>query len=76
MRIIPRAFQINPDHAMSTVSLGISLYQTYENKRTLRLLKRIHKNGFKLKDKTVKKNNVLVIPPLFNSIGERNKHTD
>jgi hypothetical protein len=46
MRIRPRAFQIDPDHAMSTVSLGISLYQSYENKRTLKLLKRIHRNSF------------------------------
>jgi len=42
MRIRPRAFQVDPDHAMSTISLGMSVYQTYENQRTLKLLKRIH----------------------------------
>ena len=76
MRIRPRAFQIDPDHAMSTVSLGISLYQSYENKRTLKLLKRIHRNSFKLKGTIPKRNNVLVTPPPFNTVGERNKHTD
>jgi hypothetical protein len=76
MRIRPRAFQIDPDHAMSTVSLGISLYQTYENQRTLKLLKRIHRNGFKLKSTVHKRSNVLVTPPPFDTVGGRNKHTD
>jgi len=67
---------VDPDHAMSTVSLGISLYQSYENKRTLKLLKRIHRNSFQLKSTIPKRNNVLVTPPPFNTVGERNKHTD
>ena len=55
MRASPRAFQIDPDHAISTISLGISVYQSYENRRTLKLLKRIHKYGFvqNLKNKGV-----------------------
>ena len=55
MRASPRAFQIDPDHAISTISLGISVYQSYENRRNLKLLKRIHRYGFvqNLKNKGV-----------------------
>ena len=59
MRIRPRAFQVDPDHAMNTLSLGISVYQTYENQRTLKLLKRIHRYGFR----QVLKQRKLVTPP-------------
>ncbi len=62
MRIRPRAFQVDPDHAISTISLGMSVYQTYENKRTLKLLKRIHRYGFR----QMLKERKLVMPPPTN----------
>ena len=62
MRIRPRAFQVDPDHAISTISLGMSVYQTYENQRTLKLLKRIHRYGFR----HMLKERKLVMPPPTN----------
>ena len=59
MRIRPRAFQVDPDHAISTISLGMSVYQTYENQKTLKLLKRIHRYGFR----QVLKQKKLISPP-------------
>jgi hypothetical protein len=62
MRIRPTAFQVDPDHAISTISLGMSVYQTYENQRTLKLLKRIHRYGFR----QMLKERKLVMPPPTN----------
>lgn len=70
MRIRPRAFQVDPDHAMSTLSLGMSVYQTYENQRTLKLLKRIHRYGFR----QVLKQRKLTKPPTILKTPPRNEN--
>jgi len=70
MRARPRAFQIDPDHAMNTISLGVSMYQTYENKKTLKLLRRIHRYGFT----QVLKQKKLVMPPINQKTPPRNEN--
>lgn len=41
--------QITAEQIVSALSLGISSYQAYENRRMVKLLRRIHKNSFRSK---------------------------
>lgn len=47
MRVVASSAVFTPENCVSAVSIGISVYQAYEARRTMKILKRIHRIGYR-----------------------------